>query len=347
MDYLKFLSDITTVPGTSGFEAPVAGAFMQAFAPHCDEVHVDANQSVVAVQRGSGRGPRVMLCAHIDEIGLMTTQVEDDGSIRFLSMGVAAQTLPAQEVSILCKDGPVYGVIGAMPPHLTRSDGRGEATPVDELFIDTGLPAQEVRRRIPVGTPVQLVGRTTALENERVASKTLDDRACAAILLDCAQQMKRRLHDAEVIYVLSAREERDSFGAMTAAEALRPDAAVILDVTHGEMPGCEAGETYPLDCTTLSAGPNTHRKLTEWLQAHAQRLGLKTQIEVAAGNTWTDAWEVQVAAEGVPCTIMSLPIKYMHTTVELGSLELMQQQAHLLCEALCALHEGWEETLCY
>ena len=347
MDFLNFLSHITTVPGTSGYEAPVAGAFAHAFEACCDEVKIDHNQSVVAVQRGSGKGPKVMLCAHIDEVGLMTTGVEEDGSVRFLSMGVAAQTLPAQEVQILSKDGPIYGVIGAMPPHLTASGERDAVTPVDELFIDTGLSAQEVRRRVPAGTPVQLTGRTTALENEFVASKTLDDRACAAILLDCAQQIKRRLHDAQLYYVLSAREERDSFGAMTAAERLRPDMAVILDVTHGTMPGCEEGETYPLDCVALSAGPNTHRKLTAWLKAHAERLGLKTQIEVAAGNTWTDAWEVQVAGEGVPCTIMSLPIKYMHTTVELGSLDLMRKQAHLLCEALCDLHEGWEETLCY
>ena len=247
----------------------------------------------------------------------------------------------------MTKDGPLYGVIGAMPPHLTDRAARDQVTPVDELFIDTGLPADEVRRRVPAGTPVQLTGRTTALENDLVASKTLDDRACVATLLNCAQQVRRRLHDADVYYVLSAREEIDSFGALTAAERLSPDMAVIIDVTHGTMPGCEEGETYPVDCTTLSAGPNTHRKLTALLKEQAERLGVKTQTEVAAGNTWTDAWDVQVACEGVPGAIMSLPIKYMHTTVELGSLELMQKQAHLLCEAVCELHEGWEETLCF
>ena len=189
MDYLKFLSEITTVPGTSGHEAPVAEAFAGAFAPFCDEVRIDGSQSVIAVQRGSGKGPRVMLCAHIDEVSLMTTVVEEDGSVRFQSIGVAAQTLPAQEVTLLCKDGPIYGVIGAMPPHLTDRNARDQATPVGELFIDTGLPAQEVRRRVPAGTPVQLTGRTTALQNGLVASKTLDDRACATILLGCAQQM--------------------------------------------------------------------------------------------------------------------------------------------------------------
>lgn len=349
MDYVKFLQHITTVPGTSGYEAQAAGEFARAFAPYCDSVSIDAMGSVVAVQRANSgkQGPRVMLCAHIDEIGLMTTGVEEDGSVRFISMGVAAQTLPAQEVTILAKDGPIFGVIGAVPPHLTSGAERDEVTPADKLFIDTGLAPDEVKQRVPAGTPVQLTGRTTALQNEMIASKTLDDRACAAILLDCAQQMRGHLHDAEIDYVLSAREEVDSLGAMTSAEKLRPDLAVILDVTHGTMEGCAPGETYPLDVTALSCGPNTHRKLTAHLKKYADRLNMKTQAEVAPGSTWTDAWEVQVACEGIPCVVMSLPIKYMHTTVELGSIELMKAQARLLCDAVAAMDKGWEETLCY
>lgn len=349
MDVLKFLTDITTIPGRSGYETEAAAAFARAFAPYCDDVQMDAMGSVVAVQRASSgrQGPRVMLCAHIDEVGLITTGVEADGSVRFLSMGVAAQTLPAQDVTILTKEGPLFGVIGAVPPHLTDGNARGKVTPAEELFIDTGLAPQEVKRLVPPGTMVQLTGRTTALCNEHVASKTLDDRACAAILLDCAMQMQKHLHDAEIYYVLSSREEVDSLGAMTSTERIRPDLAIILDVTHGTMEGCAPGETYPLDCTALSAGPNTHRKLTAHLKAHADQLGMKTQIEVASGNTWTDAWEVQVACEGVPCTILSLPIKYMHTTVELASVELMKKQARLLCSAVAAMDEGWEETLCF
>ena len=347
MDYMQFLSEITRVPGTSGYEAPVAGAFARAFAPYCDEVRIDAMNSVIAVQRGGGRGPKVMLCAHIDEVGLMTLSVEDDGSVRFLSLGVAAQMLPGQEVTLLTAEGPLYGVIGAPPLALMAADERGQATAAEALFIDTGLPVQEVRRRVPAGTPVQLIGRTTALENGLVASKTLDDRACAAILLDCAQQLRRRLHDVDVYYVLSSREERDSLGALTAAERLEPDAAIILDVTHGTMPGCEPGETFPLDVTTVSCGPNTHRKLAALLLAQADKLSVKTQIEVAAGSTWTDAWAVQTAAQGVPCAVVSLPVKYMHTTVELGSTALMAQQARLLCESVCAMDAGWEETLCF
>ncbi|MBE5799241.1 MAG: M42 family metallopeptidase [Clostridiales bacterium] len=347
MNYFEFLSHVTTIPGTSGYETPVAGVFARAFEPYCDEVTVDHNQSVIAVQRGNGKGPKIMLCAHIDEVGLMTMNVEEDGSVRFISLGVAAQTLPAQEVNILAEDGAIYGVIGAVPPHLTAAADRGAVTPVDELFIDTGLPYDEVVRRVKPGTPVQLVGRTTELANHHVASKTMDDRACVAILLDCAQQICKRAHDADVYYVLSACEERGSLGADMAAENIRPDMAFVLDVTHGTMPGCAEGETFPLDVTAVSYGPNTHRKLAGLLKEHAEKLHIKTQDDISSGNTWTDAWEIQVAAQGVPCVVMSLPLKYMHTTVEVGNMALMADQARLLCETVCAMDAGWEESLCF
>jgi len=347
MNYFDFLSRVTTVPGTSGYETPVAEEFARAFEPYCDEVTIDHNQSVIAVQRGNGKGPKVMLCAHIDEVGLMTMGVEEDGSVRFMSLGMAAQTLPAQEVTILSKDGPIYGVIGAVPPHLTGADDRSAVTPAEELFIDTGLDYEEVKRRVPAGTPVQLSGRTMELANGYIASKTMDDRACVTILLDCAQKIKNRVHDVDVYYVLSSCEERGSLGADMAAENIRPDMAFILDVTHGTMPDCRPGRTFPLDVTAVSCGPNTHRKLAALLKKHAQALHIKTEDEVAPGTTWTDAWEVQVAAEGVPCVVMSLPLKYMHTTVEVGSVDTMTDQARLLCETVCAMDAGWEDELCF
>lgn len=347
MDIERFLTEITAVPGMSGYEQAVAQALLSAFLPFCDEVSIDAMGSVTAVQHGSARSPRVMFCAHIDEVGLMTTGVEDDGSVRFLSRGVAAQVLPGQEVTLLTREGPLYGVIGAAPLHLMPADKRGEATPDRELFIDTGLAPGEARRRVPVGTPVQLTGKTTPLLNGLVASKTLDDRACVAVLLAMAEEMKRRLHDAEILYVLSAREEFDSLGATTSAQRLKPDLAIVLDVTHGNMEGCAPGETFPLDTSTLVAGPNAHRKLTDFLRGHAQALGLKVKSEVCAGHSGTDAWHVQVAGEGIPCAVLSLPVRYMHTTVETGSVELMRQQAHWLSQAVAAMNEGWEEGLCF
>ncbi|MBR2942303.1 MAG: hypothetical protein IKB82_02785, partial [Clostridia bacterium] len=142
-------------------------------------------------------------------------------------------------------------------------------------------------------------------------------------------------------------EERTSLGAAMAAETIRPDMAFILDVTHGTMPDCRPGRTFPLDVTPVSCGPNTHRKLAALIKENARKLHMKTMDEVARGTTWTDAWDVQVAGEGVPCVVVSLPLKYMHTTVEVGSAATMADQARLLCETVCQMDAGWEETLCF
>ena len=347
MDTLAFLSEITRVPGTSGNEIAVAHALREAFAPYCSEASVDAMGSMTAVARGTGNGPKIMLCAHLDEVSLMSTSVEEDGSVRFISLGVASQILPAQEVLLLTAEGPLFGVIGAKPPHLLSQQERKKAYKTGELYIDTGLAPQEVLRRVPTGTPIQLTGPTMALQGGHAAGKTMDDRACAAIMLECAQEIARREHDADVYFVCAAREEIDSLGAMTAAYRIAPDMAVVLDVTHGKMEGCEPGQTCPLDVTPLAVGPNLHEKLTDFIKKHADRLRIKTHTEVCTGNTYTDAWVIQIVGEGVPCALMSLPLKYMHTTVEMCDLSVVHAQAHLLAESIAAMNAGWEESLCY
>ena len=347
MNTFEFLKSITAVPGTSGNELPVAKALREHFAPLCDEAHVDAMGSMVAIQRGTGKGPKIMLCAHLDEVGLMSMDVEDDGAIRFMSLGVASQILPAQEVLVLTREGPKFGVIGAKPPHLISAEDKKKPYKVGELYIDIGMPVEDVRRLVPPGTPVQLTGETVMLKNNRAASKTMDDRACVAIMLHCAQEMKRRAHDADIYYVCSASEETNSLGAITSAYRIEPDMAFVLDVTHGTMEGCAPGETCPLEVTPLSVGPNLHAKLTAFLKEHAEKLRIKTYTEVASGNTYTDAWPMQVCCEGIPCALMSLPLKYMHTTVETCDLGVIEAQAHLLAETISDIYAGWEETLCY
>ena len=160
MDLMKYLSHITTVPGTSGYEAQVAEEFARLFAPLCDEVNVDQTQSMIGVQRGRKSGPRVMLCAHIDEVGLMTTGVEEDGSVRFLSLGVAAQTLPAQEVTILAKDGPAMQNrrrILTMPFFVTKS--RSPNLPISSLFAQSIATAASPSAS-PATRPVSIVPRS-------------------------------------------------------------------------------------------------------------------------------------------------------------------------------------------
>ena len=347
MEPFDFLRELTALPGPSGREQSVAQRLAELFSPLCDETSVDPMGSMIAVQRGSGRGPRVMLTAHIDEVCLVTTDVEDDGSVRFFTIGVAPQVLPAQVVTLLTGEGPLPGVIGALPPHLQAQGERSKPYQMDDLFIDTGLPTERVRELVPPGTFVQLTGETIRLAGTRAASKTMDDRACAAILYECAKQLQRRVHDADVYYVLAVREEFDSLGAITCTHRIAPDLAFVLEVTHGSMEGCAPGETFPIDATVLSIGPNLHRGVTSLLRDQAEKLHMKVVDEIYPGYTCTDAWWVQVAREGVPCALLNLPLKYMHTTVELCDLARIGEQARLLCDVVAGLPAGWEETLCY
>lgn len=342
-DKLKdFLAGAVVLPGASGYEHPVAKYFKDAFSPLCDEVQVTNTGSVIARQRGAG--PKAMLCAHIDEIFMVTLSVEKDGSIRFLPVGMADQTLPAQEVVVDAPEGPLFGVIGCPPPHAKPKD---EAFKAGGLFIDVGLPPEEVKLRVPPGTPVRFKGKLTALQNDLVASKTLDDRACASVLYALAEEMSRRAHDTDIYYVLSSQEEYGSLGAMTAAYALEPDFAIVLDVTHAKMENCAPGDTFPIDASTLGVGPNFSRRLTKRIADEAGRLLMKVETEVIPGHSGTDAWSVQTAREGIPCALLSLPVRYMHTSVEVGSLKLMLEQAHLLAQTLSGIERGWEETLCF
>lgn len=341
-EIIEFISKITAMPGTSGYEQPVAEAVRGAFLPFVDEVKIDAVGSVVARQKG--KGPKVMLCAHLDEIFMLTTDVESDGSVRFLPVGMADMVLPAHEVNLLTAEGPLYGVIGVKP--LQPGEDRSKGVRADDLFIDTGLPADEVRRLVPPGTPVQFAGPTVKLQNDMIASKTLDDRACVAVLLACAKEMSRRGHDADIYYALTAQEEIGALGALTSAYNIDPDMAIVLDVTHATMEGVKPGETFSPDASTLAVGPNLHRGLTALLEKEAERLNMKVEPEILAGESGTDAWVVQTAREGIPCALLSLPVKYMHTSVETGSARLMLEQAHLLAQTLCGLSDGWEDTLC-
>lgn len=338
-ELIGFLTEITGLPGAGGHEHEAAKAVCRAFMSCCDEVNTDASGNVLARQRGSG--PRVMLLAHLDEVFMMTLGVEDDGSVRFLPVGMADRILPAQRVTLLSREGPVEGIVSFDPFQSEKKGVRAKG-----MFIDTGLDPETVRRIVPVGTPVYLTGPARRLRDNTVCGKTLDDRACVAVLLACAREMQNRRHDADIVYALTAQEELNSLGALTGTYAVQPDLAIVLDVTHGAMENCKEGETFPLDASTLGVGPNLHRGLTALLREEAERLNMKVEAEVLAGETGTDAWVVQTAREGVPCALLSLPVKYMHSSVELGSAKLMLEQAHLLAQTLSALGVNWKEKLC-
>lgn len=347
MNLTEFLSRATQCSGLPGNEQEVAAFMREAFAPYCEQVQVDALQNMIAHLPGEGGGPKIYVCAHLDEIGLIVTGIEDDGCLRFSQMGgVDPRILPASEVHVLC-DPPLHGVIGAKPPHILSEADRKKNYRREDLYIDVGYPAEEVRKRVSIGDRVQLTGPLTQLSGDYVACKTLDDRACCAILYLCAQALSQMRHKADVYLVCSSQEEVGSRGAKTSVYAVDPDLAIAIDVTHADMPDCAADETHDIDKACFTCGPNIHPRMLDALLGVAKDIHVEHELSACSGETWTDAAELQISRAGVPTVLMELPLKYMHTTVETISLRTLREQARLLAAYIASLDENWEDTICF
>lgn len=349
MDVKKVLAEATATLGVSGHEADVAAYFAEQFRPLVDEVQVDAMYNVIAHKKGNG--PRIMLCAHLDEIGLMVTKIEEDGSVRIGSVGgVDPRILPGSRVWVHGRhaDGSrakLFGTVGALPPHLMSAEDRANNYKMDKLHVDLGMSGDRVRELVHVGDLVTFNAPFTELANQQVAAKSLDDRACVAILLRAAERLQRLVCDADVYFVCSSQEEVGGKGAMTSSFGIDPDCAVVLDVDFALTPGCGPDVACPLDAMVVTHGPYIQPKLNQRLIDCARAHNVKLTQTVAGRSTGTDADDISISRAGIPTVLLSLPEKYMHTSVETISLDTLEEGARLLAHFVSELDAGWEEDL--
>ena len=343
MDLQKVLSEAAALCGPSGHEESVANYFAELFRPYVDEVTVDSMYNVIAHRKGTG--PKVMLAAHMDEIGMLVTKIEDDGSLRLGNIGgVDPRILPACRVWVHGRE-KLFGTIGALPPHLLSADDRESNYRMDKLHVDVGLPAEKVRELVRIGDLVTFNNASTALMNHQFAAKTMDDRACVTMLALTAEKLQMLKCDADIYFVGSTQEEVGCRGAETAAFAVDPDLAIALDVDHAATPGAPAGATVPLDALVSTIGPFIQPKLEERLEACAKKHHVKLNTAVAGRWTGTDADEISISRAGIPTVLLSLPEKYMHTTVETIDLQVLEEGSRLMAHFLSELDAGWEDDL--
>lgn len=339
----QFLREATALPGLSGCEETVARYIAGAFEPYCDEVRIDQLNSVIA--RIRGRGPKVMLCAHLDEIGMMVARIEDDGALRMRGIGgVDPRILPGMRVTVHGKER-VLGVIGAKAPHLLSPSEREKNYAWDELYIDLGMSAERVRETVQVGDCVSLEGGFTGLLNGRFATKTADDRSCAAILLRTAELLQRMDTEADLYFVLSSQEEVSGYGAMTAGFGVDPDFCVVLDVTHAKTPGAPELEAFEIDSPTIARGPFIHPYLRQKLEDIAKEQHVAYQCEVVPRDTYTDMDGLETVRGGVPGVLLSLPVRYMHTSVETFDMSALNECARLLAAFCASVSGAWRDEL--
>lgn len=331
MEIRETLERLCSVGAPSGFERPAALAARELMEPLMDEVWIDRLGNAIGVRRcGQPNAKKLLLDAHLDEIGLIVTGIKN-GFLKFRAIGgVDPRMLPDRELTILT-DPPLFGVVACLPPHVLSAEDREKAPPIEDFFVDTGLSQEEAERLIPVGTPMVFRNTFTPLGEDQLCSKAMDDRSCFVTLLRTAELLRDKKLDVDLYIMGSTREEIGGAGAKTGTNALDPDFCVAVDVTHGKTPDSPKDRASVIGGgPAVGIGPNMTRWMTQRMFDKAEAEGIKVQKEVMEGHTGTNGWGMQICNEGIATSVVSLPLKYMHTPVEVLEVSDIENVARLL-----------------
>lgn len=345
-DLIPHLKALISVPGLSGYEAPVRTLIEEAWRPLTDEISTSRLGSLHALRKGTGPDPRpsLLLAAHMDAIGLIVTGLSGE----FLHItevgGVDARVLPGQLVTIHGRQ-ELSGVIVQPPSHLLPPNNRQGPVLLENLLIDTGLDAEELARLVRPGDLVSFAQPPIELYGDMLVGHTLDDRAGVAALTYCLSALQGRQLDWDIWSVATSQEEENFAGAITSGYQLRPSLAIAIDVTFASAPGSPAHETFPMGKgPTLGWGPNIHPSLYLAFKNLAERLEISYKTQVIPRHSGTDAYALQIAAEGIPTMVIGIPLRYMHTPVEMISSKDVVRTGRLLAEFAASLELDFLET---
>lgn len=335
---VEFLESLLNAAGPSGFEAGPARIWREEAASFADEVWTDVTGNSIASLNRSGK-PRVMMAGHIDEIGLQVTYVDEDGFL-FLDEigGWDPQVLVGQRVRILGRDGPVPGVIGKKPIHLLKKEEREKATRTRELWVDVGAsgPEEVGDLGIRVGDPMVLDAGVVRLAGDRIASRAVDNRIGAYVVLEALRLLSADPPGAAAFAVATVQEEiaYSGGGARSSAFALEPDVALVVDVTFStDVPDIEKkelGDHRIGGGPVLSRGSANHPVVFDALVEAAEAENIPFTFQAAPRSTRTDADGIHLVRFGVPTGLVSVPNRYMHSPNELVSLGDLERAAQLL-----------------
>ncbi|MDQ0188538.1 M42 family metallopeptidase [Alicyclobacillus cycloheptanicus] len=339
-----------------GFEHPIAAKMERFFSLYSADIRTDTLGNLMArivppAAPANARVPRILLAAHMDEIALVVTQIDQGGFLRVWDAhAFDPRTLVGQEVLVHTHDGDaLLGIVGSKPPHLSSPAERKRAPKLEDLFVDLAMPETAVRERVRVGDRITVRRGTMELLNGRIAGKALDNRASLAVVLECLAALQQLRHTAEVYAAATVQEEVGLRGAMTAAYGVNPDIAIAIDVTFAGMPGQAPDESFEMGKgPVITMGPNLHPKVFRQLRDTAMHHNVPYQIEFSQGPTGTDAAALQIAREGLATGLVGVAIRYMHTSVETASYDDIAACGRLLAHFIASIDLAMVEGLtCY
>jgi len=334
---LQFLERLVNTPSPSGREARGQRVWLDYVKPYADDTFSDAYGNTVAVLNQGG-SPRLMLAAHADEISMTVNYINDQGFIYARkSGGIDPAITRAQRVVIHAKAGPVKGVVGNVAPHLTKSEGERKVPKMEDLFIDIGVRSRkEAERLVRVGDSITLTDAFELLRNDLAVARAFDNRIGTFAVAETLRQLKEgkvKLH-AEVMFVSNIMEEVGLFGARQIAYSLKPDLALVVDVTHAtDYPTVsqqQHGDVKIGHGPALTHGGCNHPEVVARLEQVAKAQNIPLQHEATSNTSGTDTDVIFWTRGGIPSALISLPNRYMHSPVEVVSLKDLEQIPKLM-----------------
>lgn len=339
-DLKDFLKELVSLPGLSGYETPVRDVIRKRWEPWCDEMTVTPLGSLHGLKKGTGPEPRprILLAAHMDAIGLIVTRLSKDGLIFFTQVGgVDPRILPSTPVIVHARrDLP--GIVGQLSDKLVHPSVAGKPHSLEDLVVDVGLEAEEVHALVRVGDIISFATEPIEMPDDLLIGHTMDNRASVAALTACMEELATLKHSWDVFAVATVQEETRLAGGFTSPFIIRPQIAVAMDVTFAKGPGANDYRARTLgECTVICQGPNTHPWVYNRFEEIAEQLDIPYESEPYTSYSGTDAMGMQIVAEGIPSMVLSIPLRYMHTPVEMISMKDVRRTGRLMAQFIASL----------
>lgn len=323
MELKDMIISLCSIMSVSGHETREDDKLTALLSNGFDECITDALHNHIFVKRSAKENaPKILIDTHFDEIGMIVSGISKDGFVSVAPIGgLDTRILQAGEVIIYGKE-PIYGVIASTPPHLQKPTDADKLKPIEELYIDTGIPKEELEELVSLGAPVGFKPIYTELMNGRIFGKGFDDKACAACAASAIFSTAREELAGDVYLVLSAQEEVGLRGAKVAGFGVSPDYALVLDVTHASTPDNDVKKDIALGTgVAVCRSAITDRRLTDAVENICRDKEIEYSVEVCPMSTGTNANVLGITADGIPTALVSLPIKSMHSSAETLALE--------------------------
>jgi endoglucanase len=337
---LAFLKRLVEAGGTSGYEQPVQQIFREQVGPLCSSVTTDVMGNTIAVLNPGG-APRLMFAGHADEIGFLVRHIDDEGFLYFAPVGGwDAEVVIGQRVTIHTADGPVRGVIGKRAIHLMDEEDRKKKSELHTLWIDIGVAnREEAEKVVAIGDSVTMVGGLESLQGKLAVAKSFDNRMAVFMVAETLRLLQGRPLQAAVYGVSTVQEEIGLRGAATSAFGIEAPVGIAMDVCHAvDYPDADKRKVGDIAIgrgPVISRGANINPRVFDLLVTAAREENIPHQIEAAPRGTGTDANAMQLSRAGMATGLVSVALRYMHSPVEVLSLEDLENGCRL-CAAFAA-----------